>query len=157
MRKKQSADVEAMLLGYTPPKGFEPSCLSKLDALKVRVAALFMEGIVFQNEAFMVLHLAGMSNEFLLGQLAAALEDRADGNSVKLNALFEAASKFFDKGTSKMTPKDEGGGGAAGDKKKGVSDEQIRMMKADAVSLRNEGNVTEAMRIMKEVRVLEGK
>jgi hypothetical protein len=153
MRKKQSADVEAMLLGYTPPKGFDSACLSRLDALKVRVAALFMEGIVFQNEAFMVLHLAGLSNEFLLGQLAAALEDRAEGNSVKLNALFEAASKFFDKGTSRMTPKEEVGGA----KMNKVSQEKIMKMKQDAVDLRNKGNVTEAMKVMKEVRLLEGK
>ncbi|GMH86478.1 hypothetical protein TrVE_jg3953 [Triparma verrucosa] len=167
MRKKQSTDVESMLLTYKPPGTFPADLLSVLDSLKGRVAELFMEGIIFQNECFMILHLAGMSNEFLLNQLKAAVEDRADGNSTKLNTLFATAAAFFQPDKGKMAPQPGvgggdgggvgGGGGGGGGAGGGEGDlkQKILMKKEAAVKLRNEGNLTEAMKLMKEVKELE--
>ncbi|GMH91451.1 hypothetical protein TL16_g12064 [Triparma laevis f. inornata] len=167
MRKKQSTDVESMLLTYKPPSTFPADLLSVLDSLKGRVAERFMEGIIFQNECFMILHLAGMSNEFLLNQLKAAVEDRADGNSTKLNTLFATAAAFFQPDKGKMAPQPgKGGGGERGREDMDVGmgmgmggggdlKQKILMKKEAAVKLRNEGNLTSAMKLMKEVKELE--
>ena len=154
MKKKASADVEAMLLTYRPPAAFPANLMSQIDTLKKRVSELFMEGIIFQNESFMILQLAGMSNEFLLKQLGAAVEDRANGNSTKLNLLFKTAASFFQPETGNMAPEGHQRGGPV--EGEGVSkEEMIQQKKIEAVKLRNEGKISEAMVVLKEVQALE--
>ena len=121
-----------------------------------------MEGIVFQNEAFMILHLAGMSNEFLLGQLRVAVEDRADGNAARLNGLFKSAAKFFRPEEGKMRAEpvygaDVGGGGGDGvDGVGGGGEGTKEALMKEAVRLRNDGDLTGAMELMKKAKAMEG-
>ena len=93
--KKVSLEIEAMLIAFQPPPFFTEEMIVIFEKLRMRVAELFMQGILYQSESFITLALAAMSNSYLLGELADAIADRGTGDNAKLHAYFKTAAAFF--------------------------------------------------------------